>query len=138
MRISPSRPAAVAVATAGLPLAATTVADGLGFPTAAFYTFLLGVPVSAVIGLATFGRLVDEADGRDAGTRPGGAGARAVLERVQIFLWALLVAVFLLGAAARSTAAFDGDASGLAKAALGLGLGILALQALLALAPVRR
>jgi hypothetical protein len=107
---------------AGLVLGAIALAERAGAETAVFYLFLVGIAVSAAGGLAAFGRLVDVANG--GGTPP--------LARVQAGLAAALVAVFLVGAVARSPVVLELGAPGLAPAAVVLGFCVLALQALAA------
>ncbi len=106
-------------------LAATAVADRLGASDAAFYVLLAGIPASGASALAVFGRLVDLAnDGRD-----------LTFARLETALAALLLAAFVVGAAARSPVSLVGGAPGLAKLALLLGLSAVVLQALASLAP---
>jgi hypothetical protein len=114
-------------ATAAL-LAATAAAEASGSASAAFYLFVLGVPVSAATGLFAFGRLVDAVNG-------GGFGLG---RRIEAVLAGLLVFALVVGAAARSPVAFGQGFPGIARAALGLACAALALQALVATAAVRR
>ena len=110
----------------GVFLLAAAVAHEAGASTAVFYLFVLGIPVSAAAGLVAFDRLL-AAEGR-----------QTALGRLEAFLAGTLVAVFVLGAAARSPFALELDMPGLAGAALALGVCVLVLQALAALAPSRR
>jgi hypothetical protein len=117
-------PLTLSAVPAGLVLAAVALAERAGAETAVFYLFLLGIAVSAAGGLAAFGRLVDVANG----------GGTPVLGRFQAGLAAALVAVFLVGAVARSPVVLELGAPGLAPAAVALGFLVLGLQALAALA----
>ena len=101
-------------------LAATAVSDALGLAAVSFYLLVAAVPVTAVAGLVCLARVVDERGGR-----------------VQAALLACLVAVVVVGAAARSAALTEGAVPGAATATLALGLLLLAVQAVLALAPRR-
>jgi hypothetical protein len=116
------------VVPAGLVLLLAALADALGASTAVFYLFLLGIVVSSAGGLAAFARIVDEANG--SGPPP--------LARLQGYLSATLVGLFVVGAAARSPVSLELGAPGLTKAALVLALVVLSVQALAALVPVRR
>jgi hypothetical protein len=116
-------PARRAVEAAALMLLATAACDRLGLAAASFYLLVAAVPVTAVAGLACFARVVD-----------GEEDARG---RVQALLLAGLVAVVVLGAAARSPALAEGAVPPAASAAVVLGLLLLGLQALVALAPRR-
>ncbi len=109
-------------------LAALAAADSLGAATAAFYLFLAGIPVTGAAALAAYARLLD-ASGREGTGGP---------ERAQAVLGGLLVALFVLGAAARSPAALAPAVPGLADTALVLACAVLALQALVTLVPVLR
>jgi len=115
---------------AGLPpalvLVAAAGADAWDAATAAFYLFLLGIPVSAAVALAVLARLVDAAN----------RARETTLNRLQVLLAGILVAVFVVGAAVRSPLAVE--APGLAGAALVFGFCVLAAQTFAALAPVRR
>jgi hypothetical protein len=117
----------LAVAPAGLVLLLAALADGLGASTLVFYLFLIGIVVSAAGGLAAFARIVDEANG----------SAPPPLGRLQGYLSAVLVALFVVGAAARSPVSLELGAPGLTRAALVLGLLVLSLQTLTALIPRR-
>jgi hypothetical protein len=116
------------VAPAGLLLLLAALADGLGASTVVFYLFLVGIVVSAAGGLAAFARIVDEANGE--GPPP--------LARLQGYLSAALVGLFVIGAAARSPVSLELGAPGLTRAALVLAFLVLSLQALTALFPLRR
>jgi hypothetical protein len=116
------------VVPAGLVLLLAAAADGAGAQTAVFYLFLLGIVVSVAGGLASFARIVDEANG--SGPPP--------LGRLQGYLSATLVGLFVIGAAARSPVSLELGAPGLTRAALVLAALVLSLQALTALVPERR
>jgi len=94
---------------AGAVLLLAALADRGGADSAAFYLFLLGIPLSAIAGLAALDRLVD-----------GGAPA----DRVRAPLGALLVTLFAVGAAATSPVLGEvrDAAPGLAGTAVVLGL----------------
>jgi hypothetical protein len=114
-------------APAGLVLLLAALAERAGAQTAVFYLFLAGIPVSGAAALASLARLVDAAD---AGVIRGG--------RFRAGLGASLVAVFVLGAAARSPVALELGATGAASAALALGFFLLGLHAVTALVPAAR
>ncbi|MBD0291377.1 MAG: hypothetical protein ICV74_08990 [Thermoleophilia bacterium] len=109
-------------------LVALAAADRAGAQSAVFYLFLAGIPLTGAAALAAYGRLVDASTGSRA--------ARS--ERAQAVLAGVLVALFVLGAAAGSPAALAPAVPGLADAALVLSCAVLALQALVALVPVVR
>jgi hypothetical protein len=119
---------AMAVEAAAALLLATAVSDAFGFASASFYLLVLGVPVTAGAGLVCFARVVDAVNG----------GRIDVLGRAQAGLSALLVTAVVLGAAVRAPALGSGDVPHAATAALACGFGLLLLQALVALVPVRR
>jgi len=116
------------VAPAGLLLFLAAWADAVGAATVVFYLFLLGIVVSAAGGLAAFALVVDEANGSEP----------PPLARLQGYLSAALVGLFVVGAAARSPVSLELGAPGLTRAALVLALFVLSLQALAALLPSRR
>ena len=113
---------------AGALLVATAAAGASDAPALAFHFFLLGIPVSAAAALIAFAQVVDAANG----------GRPTALAELRAVLAAALLALFVVGASARSPVSLALGAPGLARTALGLALGVLALQALAALAPVRR
>ena len=119
---------AMAVEAAAALLLATAGSDALGFAAASFYLLVLGVPMTAGAGLVCFARVVDAVNG----------GRMDILGRVQASLSALLVAVVVLGAAIRAPELSAGTVPRAATAALACGFGLLLLQALVALAPVKR
>ena len=116
------------VVPAGLVVLAIALAERWNAEGAVFYLFLAGIPVSAAGGLAAFGRLVDAVND---GLPPTGI-------RIQGALSGTLVALFVLGAAGRSPVSLELGAPGLGHAALALAAAVVALQAVAALAPVRR
>ena len=79
---------------AGLVVAAA-FADGSGSASAAFYAFLALVAVSAVIALNAYGELVEA---------PAGEGQDETTRRLQALLWAVLLGLSVIGAAARAPA----------------------------------
>lgn len=109
-------------------LLATAVSDALGFAGLSFYLLVVGVPLTATAGLVCFGRVVDAVNG----------GRMDVLGRLQAFLSALLVTVVVIGAAVRESVVPTGVVPPEAKALLAFGFGVLIVQALIALVPVRR
>ena len=113
---------------AALVLVAVAAADRLGLEAAVFYLFLLGIPVSGACALSAFGGVVDALD----------RGRSAAVERLQAALAALLVAIFVVGAASRSPMSLELEAPGLARAALVVGFLLLGAQAVTALVPERR
>jgi hypothetical protein len=119
---------AMAVELAAALLLATAVSDALGFAGASFYLLVAGVPVSATAGLVCFAHVVDAVNG----------GRMDLLGRAQAALSALLVAVIVLGAAIREPAIGADTVPPEATALLGFGFALLVLQALIALAPLRR
>jgi hypothetical protein len=119
---------AMAVELAAALLLATAVSDGLGFAGASFYLLVAGVPLTAAAGLVCFARVVDAVNG----------GRLDMLGRLQAMLSGLLVAAVVLGAAIREPSVASGDVPPAATAILGFGFALLVLQALIALAPVRR
>ena len=119
---------AMAVELAAALLLATAVSDALGFAGASFYLLVAGVPVSATAGLVCFAHVVDAVNG----------GRIDLLGRAQASLSALLVAVIVVGAAIREPAIGADTVPPEATALLGFGFALLVLQALIALAPLRR
>jgi hypothetical protein len=100
----------------GLVLIATA-ADGAGAHGLAFYALLLAVPAAAVAALEAFGQVLD------------GAG-----EHLHALLWALLLALVVVGAAVRAPAVTEGAVPGLARSALLGCLGVFCVQAVAAVA----
>lgn len=119
---------AMAVELAGVLLLVTAVSDALGLAAASFYLLVLGVPVTAIAGLVCFDRVVDVVNGSN-----GDA-----LGRLQTALAAVLVVTIVAGAAVRGPAVPEGVVPPAATAALAVAFGVLVLQALVALVPVRR
>jgi hypothetical protein len=122
------RPLTLRLVPAALALVAVAAAERFGLESAVFYLFLVGIPVSGAGAIAAYGRFLDAVDRG----RPGSH------ERVQAALGAFLVAVFVVGAASRSSVSLDLQAPGLARVALVLGFLVLAVQAFAALVPARR
>ncbi len=116
------------VLPAGLVLLAIALAERWNAEGAVFYLFLAGIAVSAVGGLAAFGRLVDAVNGGDS----------PAVARLQGILAGTLVALFVVGAAGRSPVSLELGAPGLGHTALVLAVVVLALQAVTAFAPLRR
>ena len=118
---------AMAVELAAALLLATAISDALGFAGASFYLLVAGVPLTAAAGLVCFAHVVDAVNG----------GRLDTLGRLQATLSALLVAAVVVGAAVREPAVGTGDVPPAATAILGFGFGLLVLQALIALVPIR-
>lgn len=118
----------MAVELAAALLLATAVSDALGFAGASFYLLVAGVPLSATAGLVCFAHVVDAVNG----------GRLDLLGRTQAGLSAMLVAVIVLGAAIREPAIGADTVPPEATALLGFGFALLVVQALIALAPLRR
>jgi hypothetical protein len=105
-----------------VPLAA--IADGRGAHALAFDALLAAIPFAAVAGLVAFGVYLERRD--DA------------LGGLQALLWGLTVALLVLSCAARSPAAGMHAVPPLGSSALAACLAVLALKALVALAPYAR
>lgn len=127
MRESRSGAGAMAVELAGALLLVTAVSDALGQAAASFYLLVLAVPVTAIAGLVCFGRVVDAA----------GNGRGDALGRLQASLATVLVVTIVIGAAVRAPAVAEQVVPAGASAALAVAFGVLVLQALVALVPVR-
>jgi hypothetical protein len=119
---------AMAVELAAAVLLATAISDALGFVSASFYFLVAGVPLTAGAGLVCFARVVDALN----------EGRMDSLGRLQATFSALLVAAVVVGAAIREPSIGSGEVPPTATALLAFGFALLALQALLALLPVRR
>jgi hypothetical protein len=119
---------AMAVEVTSALLLATAVSDALGFAGASFYLLVAGVPVTAAAGLVCFARVVEAGEG----------GRMDSLGRLQASLSALLVGAIVVGAAIREPAIGTDSVPSQATAVLAFGFGLLILQALIALLPVRR
>jgi hypothetical protein len=119
---------AMAVELAAALLLATAVSDALGFVSTSFYLLIVGVPVTAAAGLVCFAHVVDAVNG----------GRIDPLGRLQAVLSALLVGAIVIGAAVREPAIGADQVPPEATAALAFGFGLLVLQALIALVPLRR
>jgi hypothetical protein len=90
-------------------------ADGGGAHTLAFYALLLAVPAAAVAVLEAFGHVLD------------GAG-----DHLHALLWALVLALVVVGAAVRAPAVTEGAVPPLARSALLACLVVFCVQAVLA------
>lgn len=119
---------AMAVEPAGALLLAVAVSDARGHAAVSVYLLILGVPMTAAAGLACFARAVDASRG----------GNGDPLGRLQVLLGAVLVVTIVIGAAVRAPVVPEGFVPGLATGALAVSFAVVVLQALLALAPVRR
>jgi hypothetical protein len=102
------------VLTALLVLTAA-IADATGSHGLAFYALLAAVPAAAACGLAVFGELLEQ-DGRIA----------------QAFVWALVLTLVVVGAAARSPALLEGGVPVVGATALTACLGLLSVEGVLA------
>ncbi|HET7555333.1 MAG TPA: hypothetical protein VFJ75_06740 [Gaiellaceae bacterium] len=91
---------------------AAAAADGAGSHTVAFYALLLAVPAAAVAALEAFGRVLDGAN-----------------EQLHALLWAVVLALVVVGCAVRAAAVADGAVPGLARSALLACLGVFCVQA---------
>jgi len=118
----------MAVELAAALLFATAVSDAFGLASASFYLLVVGVPLTAVAALVCFGRVVDAVNG----------GRLDVLGRLQALLSALLVGTVVLSAAVREPAVPEGAVPPAATGLLAFGFGLLIVQALIALVPIRR
>ena len=127
MRETRSGAGAMAVELAGALLLVTAVSDALGQAAASFYLLVLAVPVTAIAGLVCFGRVVDAA----------GNGRSDTLGRLQATLTVVLVLMIVIGAAVRAPTVAEGVVPAGASVALAVAFGVLVLQALVALVPVR-
>jgi hypothetical protein len=127
MREIRSGAGAMAVEAAGALLLATAVSDALGHASASFYLLVLAVPVTAIAGLVCFGEVVDAV----------GGGSGDPLGRLQAVLACVLVVTIVGGAAIRAPAVSEDVVPTAAGATLAVAFGVLILQALVALVPVR-
>jgi hypothetical protein len=100
----------------GLVIAAAA-ADGVGAHGLAFYALLLAVPAAAAAALEAFGRVLDGAT-----------------DHLHALLWALVLALLVVGAAVRAPEVTQGVVPGLARSALLGCLGVFCVQAVAALA----
>jgi hypothetical protein len=98
----------------GLVIAAAA-ADGAGVHALAFYALLLAVPAAAVAALEAFGRVLDGAD-----------------EQVHALLWAVVLALVVVGAAVRAPAVTQGVVPALGRSALLACLAVFCVQAAVA------
>jgi hypothetical protein len=127
MREMRSGAGAMAVELAGALLLATAVSDALGHAGVSFYLLVLAVPVTAIAGLVCFGEVVDAV----------GGGSGDALGRLQAVLACVLVGTIVGGAAIRAPAVSEDVVPTAAAAMLAVAFGVLILQALVALVPVR-
>ncbi|HEY7003114.1 MAG TPA: hypothetical protein VH281_02435 [Gaiellaceae bacterium] len=119
---------AMAVELAAALIVVTAISDALGFASLSFYLLVAGVPVTAAAGLVCFAHVVDAVNG----------GRMDALGRLQAGLSALLVASIVVGAAIREPAVTAGSVPPAASGVLAFCFFLLVLQALIALAPIRR
>jgi hypothetical protein len=119
---------AMAVELAAALILVTAISDAFGLASLSFYLLVVGVPVTAAAGLLCFARVVDAVNG----------GRMDALGRLQATLSALLVGGIVIGAAIREPSVTTGSVPPAASGVLAFCFALLVLQALLALAPVRR
>jgi hypothetical protein len=101
---------------------AAAAADGAGAHGLAFYALLAAVPAAAVAALDAYGHALEDAR-----------------SRVQAFLWAVVLALTVTGAAARAPVLAEGSVPALARTAVVACLAIFCLQAIAGLvAELRR
>lgn len=96
---------------------AAAAADGAGAHGIAFYALFLAVPAAAAVALDEFGELLD-----------GGQ------DHVHAMLWAIVLALTVVGTAARATDLSRGLVPGIARTTLLACLAIFCVQAVLGLA----
>jgi hypothetical protein len=114
------------VAPAALLLLAALLAERAGAHGLTFYLLLTGIPVAVIGGLSALDRIVDPDD---------------VAPRFEAALSAVLVFLFVIGAAARSPGTLEDAAPGLASAAALVGLvivGVLCVATLASASAPRR
>jgi hypothetical protein len=95
----------------GLVIAAAA-ADGAGSHQVAFYALLLAVPAAAVVALEAFGAVLDGAD-----------------DHLHALLWAIVLALVVLGCAVRASAVANGAVPTSARSALLACLAVFCVQA---------
>jgi hypothetical protein len=101
---------------------AAAAADGAGAHQLAFYALLVAVPAATVVALDELGELL--AGGRD---------------HVHAVLWAIVLALIVVGAGVRASAVAEGVVPALARSTLLACLGVFCVQAALAVgAELRR
>jgi hypothetical protein len=109
----------------GIPVAlvvAAAAADGAGMHGVAFYALLAAVPAVAAAALAAYGEALE----REAG-------------RLQAYLWAVVLALTVIGAAVRAPALAEGTVPALGRSAVVACLAIFCAQAIAGLvAELRR
>lgn len=91
------------------------LADAAGSPQLAFYALLAAVPAAAACGLAVFGELLDDRG-----------------QIMQGLVWALVLTLVVVGAAARSPALVEDGVPVIGATALTACLALLSLEGLLA------
>lgn len=91
------------------------LADAAGSPQLAFYALLAAVPAAAACGLAVFGELLDDRG-----------------QIMQGLVWALVLTLVVVGAAARSLALVEDGVPVIGATALTACLALLSLEGLLA------
>jgi hypothetical protein len=96
---------------------AAAAADGAGAHGLAFYALLLAVPATAVAALEAFGHVLDGAQ-----------------DHLHALLWAVVLALVVVGAAVRAPAVTEGAVPALARSALLACLAVFCVQAAVALA----
>jgi hypothetical protein len=102
------------VLTAALVLGAA-LADAASSPGLAFYALLAAVPAAAACGLSVFGELLEDRG-----------------QALQGLVWALVLTLVVVGAAARSPALLEDGVPVVGATALTACLGLLSLEGLLA------
>jgi hypothetical protein len=96
---------------------AAAAADGAGAHALAFYSLLLAVPAAAVAALDAFGHVLDGAQ-----------------DHLHALLWTVVLALVVVGAAARAPAVTEGAVPMLARSALLACLVVFCVQAVVAAA----
>jgi hypothetical protein len=102
------------VLTAALVLVAA-LADAASSPQLAFYALLAAVPAAAACGLSVFGELLDDRG-----------------QAAQGLVWAMVLMLVVVGAAARSPALLEGGVPAVSATALTACLALLSLEGLMA------
>jgi hypothetical protein len=92
---------------------AAAAADGAGMHGVAFYALLAAVPAVAAAGLGAYGEALER----------GGGG-------MQAWLWGVVLALTVIGAAVRAPALAEGTVPALARSAVVACLGIFCAQAI--------
>jgi hypothetical protein len=100
----------------GVPVAlvvAAAAADGAGMHGVAFYALLAAVPAAAAAALGAYGEALERGGGR-----------------VQAYLWGVVLALTVVGAAVRAPTLAEGSVPALARSAVVACLGIFCAQAI--------